>query len=282
LALEPRRTVTTSVRTTFDTGPAKPPGPVARLGAGLLEVFQILGESALMLVRTSGELRYALRDRRRLIDQFIRVGSQTLPIASLVSLFIGMVMIVQAADQLANFTQEILGSIVGLSMTKELGPVVMGFLLAGRAGSAIAAEIGSMSVYDEIAALRTMDIDPVRFLAMPRVIAMTLALPCLILYSDAIGIIGGALVVALDPAIHISVNQYFDNLFEWINFTDVLVGLIKGAVFGLVVAVVSCTFGFRTRGGSEGVATSTTAAVVWSFVLIIVFDYLIVRMSFLL
>jgi phospholipid/cholesterol/gamma-HCH transport system permease protein len=127
-----------------------------------------------------------------------------------------------------------------------------------------------------------MDIDPVRFLSMPRVIAMTLALPCLILYADAIGILGGALVVAVDPSIHISVNQYFDNLINWINFTDVLIGLLKGAVFGLVVAVVSCTFGFRTRGGSEGVAASTTAAVVWSFVLIIVFDYLIVRMSFLL
>lgn len=274
--------MTTSVRTPVDTRPARRPGPVTRLGTGLLEILQILGESALMLARTGGELRYALRDRSRLVDQFIRVGSQTLPIASLVSLFIGMVMIVQAADQLANYTQEILGSIVGLSMTKELGPVVMGFLLAGRAGSAIAAEIGSMSVYDEIAALRTMDIDPVRFLSMPRVIAMTLALPCLILYADAIGILGGALVVAVDPSIHISVNQYFDNLINWINFTDVLIGLLKGAVFGLVVAVVSCTFGFRTRGGSEGVAASTTAAVVWSFVLIIVFDYLIVRMSFLL
>ena len=274
--------MTTSVRTTLDTRPARRPGPVTRLGTGLLEILQILGESALMLVRTGGELRYALRDRGRLVDQFIRVGLQTLPIASLVSLFIGMVMIVQAADQLANYTQEILGSIVGLSMTKELGPVVMGFLLAGRAGSAIAAEIGSMSVYDEIAALRTMDIDPVRFLSMPRVIAMTLVLPCLILYADAIGILGGALVVAVDPSIHISVNQYFDNLINWINFTDVLIGLLKGAVFGLVVAVVSCTFGFRTRGGSEGVAASTTAAVVWSFVLIIVFDYVIVRMSFLL
>jgi phospholipid/cholesterol/gamma-HCH transport system permease protein len=274
--------MTTSVRTTLDTRPAGPPGVVARLGAGLLQVLQILGESCLMLVRTGGELRYAFRDRGRLFDQLIRVGSQTLPIASLVSLFIGMVLVIQAADQLANYTQEILGSIVGLSMMKELGPVVMGFLLAGRAGSAIAAEIGSMSIYDEIAALRTMDIDPVRFLSLPRVIAMTLALPCLVLYSDAIGIIGGALVVAIDPAIHISVNQYFDNLLDWINLTDVLIGLVKGAVFGLVVAVVSCTFGFRTRGGSEGVARSTTAAVVWSFVLIIVFDYVIVRMSFIL
>ena len=256
--------------------------PIGRLGAAILDVLQVLGEAGILLTRTIAELRFVVRDRGRFFDQMVRVGSQTLPIAALVSLFIGMVLVVQAADQLANYTQEILGSIVGLSMMKELGPVVMGFLLAGRAGSAIAAEIGSMSIYDEIAALRTMDIDPVRFLALPRVVAMTIALPCIVLYSDAIGILGGALVVAVDPSIHISVNQYFDNLLNWVNFRDVLVGLAKGAVFGLVVAVISSTFGFRTRGGSEGVATSTTAAVVWSFVLIIVFDYIIVRMTFLL
>jgi phospholipid/cholesterol/gamma-HCH transport system permease protein len=269
------------VRTTIDT-PLAPPGPLARLGATILEALQILGEACLTFTRTLAVSRFVVRDRQRLVDQLVRAGSQTLPIASLVSLFIGMVLVVQAADQLANYTQEILGSIVGLSMMKELGPVVMGFLLAGRAGSAVAAEIGSMNVYDEIAALRMMDIDPVRFLALPRVVAMTVALPVLILYANAIGILGGAIVVAVDPSISITVNQYFDNLLSWINFTDVLIGLSKGAVFGLVIAVVSCTFGFRTRGGSEGVATSTTAAVVWSFVLIIVFDYVIVRMSFLL
>jgi len=254
--------------------------PIEGLGKTLLEVLQILGEAVTLFFRSLKGCRNVARDREKVAYQMLRVGTETLPIASLVSLFIGMVLVVQAADQLANYTQEILGSLVGLSMTKELGPVVMGFLVAGRAGSAIAAEIGSMTVYDEISALKTMDIDPVCYLSTPRLVAMTLALPAIILYSDLIGILGGALVVALDPSIHISVSQYFANLTEWINLSDIVVGLIKGAAFGVVVSIMSCTFGFRTSGGSEGVARSTTAAVVWSFVLIIVFDFIIVRTTF--
>ncbi len=256
--------------------------PIGSLGSTVLEILQVLGEAAQLFCRSLLCCRHAIRDRDKIVVQMLRVGTQTLPIASLVSLFIGMVLVVQAADQLANYTQEILGSLVGLSMTKELGPIMMGFLLAGRAGSAIAAEIGSMTVYEEISALKTMDIDPVRYLSVPRLVAMTLALPAIILYSDLIGIMGGALVVAVDPSIHISVSQYFENLTEWINLTDIMVGLVKGASFGIVVSIMSCTFGLRTRGGAEGVARSTTAAVVWSFVLIIVFDFIIVRTSFLL
>jgi phospholipid/cholesterol/gamma-HCH transport system permease protein len=174
----------------------------------------------------------------------------------------------------------VLGPLVGLSMTKEMGPVMMGFLLAGRAGSAMAAELGSMAVYDEISALRTMDIDPVRFLVVPRLLAATLALPVLVLYADAIGIGGGALVVLLDPAVTISVEEYLTRMLEWVHLSDVLVGLVKGMMFGVVAAIVPCTFGLRTRGGAEGIAVATTAAVVWSFVLILVLDFVIVRLAF--
>jgi phospholipid/cholesterol/gamma-HCH transport system permease protein len=166
-------------------------------------------------------------------------------------------------------------------MTKELGPVIMGFIVAGKAGSAVAAEIGSMKVYDEIAALRTMDIEPIPLVSMPRFLAMTLALPMLVLYSDVIGIAGGTLVIAFDPTISISVSQFLENLTEWLNFTDILVGLFKGMVFGMLVSVIACAFGFRTTGGSEGVARSTTSAVVWSFVAIIIADFIIVRIAFL-
>jgi phospholipid/cholesterol/gamma-HCH transport system permease protein len=257
------------------------PGLFGGIGRPLLEILQILGEAAVVFVGTLRRIRPTRRTSARIMAQLVRIGTDTLPLAFLVSLFVGMVLVIQAADQLARYTQEILGSIVGLAMTKELGPVIMAFLIAGRAGSAIAAEIGSMNVYDEINALKTMDIDPIEFLSVPRFIAMTLALPMLILYADVIGIAGGAIVVAFDPAIKVSVYQYLDNLTQWINFKDVEVGLIKGLVFGVIVAVVSCTFGFRTKGGAEGVAVATTAAVVWSFVLIIVFDYFIVRLAIL-
>jgi phospholipid/cholesterol/gamma-HCH transport system permease protein len=257
------------------------PGVVAAIGGGALDVLQVTGECVALLVATVWHCRSAPRHVAKIITQLTLIGTETLGIASLVSLFVGMVMVVQAADQLANYTQEVLGSLVGLAMTKELGPVIMGFIVAGKSGSAIAAEIASMNVYDEISALRTMDIDPVPFLSMPRFLAMTLALPMLVLYSDIIGIAGGTLVIAFDPTIAISVSQFLDNLREWLNFTDIVVGLVKGAVFGMLVSIIACAFGLRTTGGSEGVARSTTSAVVWSFVSIIIADFIIVRVAFL-
>jgi phospholipid/cholesterol/gamma-HCH transport system permease protein len=256
------------------------PGVLARLGTRVLEVLQILGEASELFVACVRASAFAPVDRQRVLAQMVRVGTDTLSIGALLSLFVGLVLVVQSADQLREVNEGVLGPIVGLAMTKELGPVMMAFLLAGRAGSAMAAELGSMAVYDEINALRTMDIDPVRFLAMPRFVAATLCLPLLILYSDFIGVAGGAAVIGLDPAIKISVNEYFARMLEWVHFTDVIVGLVKGLVFGMIASVVPCTFGFRTHGGTEGIATSTTAAVVWSFILILVFDFLIVRASF--
>jgi phospholipid/cholesterol/gamma-HCH transport system permease protein len=256
-------------------------GLLGGVGAAVLNILQIMGEAAFVFFATLRRARPTSRTWTRTMTQLVRIGTDTLPLAFLVSLFVGMVLVVQAAAQLEQYTQAILGSIVGLAMTKELGPVIMGFLIAGRAGSAIAAEIGSMNVNDEINALRTMDIDPIEFLCVPRFIAMTLALPMLVLYADVVGIAGGALVVGFDPAVKISVQQYLDNLTQWINSTDIVVGLIKGFVFGMIVATISCTFGLRTKGGSEGVAVSTTAAVVWSFVLTIIFDYFIVRLAIL-
>ena len=260
--------------------PAPGPGPFGRLGGRLLEVLQVLGEASTLFAACIRLAPAALVDRGRVATQMVRVGTDTLSIGALLSLFVGMVLVVQAADQVRNVSQDILGPIVGLSMTKELGPVLMAFLLAGRAGSAMAAELGSMTVYDEINALRTMDIDPVRFLVLPRFVAATLALPMLIVYADFIGVAGGALVVAVDPAITIPVHSYVERMLEWVKFDDFLVGLVKGLVFGMIASIVPCTFGLRTRGGTEGIAVSTTSAVVWSFILILVFDFLIVRVGF--
>jgi len=262
------------------TGVAPRRSILARIGGGLLDTLQVLGEIAILFVRTLRATAFAPVDRQRVVAQLVRVGTETLSIGALLSLFVGMVVVVQAADQLREVSQGVIGPIVGLSMTKELGPVMMAFLLAGRAGSAMAAELGSMTVYDEISALRTMDIDPVRFLAMPRFVAATLSLPLLILYADFIGVWGGAAVVALDPAIKLTVNEYFARMLEWVHLTDVIVGLVKGLIFGMVASIVPCCFGFRTHGGTEGIATTTTAAVVWSFILILLFDFVIVRLSF--
>ena len=256
------------------------PGIFGRLGGGILDVLQILGEVATLLVAAVRAVPRSQPDRRRLVTQLVRVGTDTLPIGALLSLFVGMVLVVQSADQLREVSQSVLGPIVGLAMTKELGPVMMAFLLAGRAGSAMAAELGSMTIYDEVNALRTLDVDPVRFLDTPRHIASALALPMLVHYSDFIGVLGGASIVAIDPGITLSVRSYFERMLEWVDFSDVVVGLVKGFVFGVIASIVPCAFGLRTRGGAEGVASSTTSAVVWSFILILVFDFLIVRLSF--
>jgi len=256
------------------------PRVLARVGRTVLDTLQVLGEASTLFLRTLRTLPYATTDHRRLAAQLVVVGTETLTIGALLALFVGMVLVLQAADQLRDVSQSILGPLVGLSMTKELGPVLMAFLLAGRAGSAIAAELGSMAVYDEINALRTMDIDPIRFLVMPRFVAATLALPVLVLYANFVGIGGGALVVALDPGIKISVSEYLTRMLEWVHFQDIVVGLVKALVFGMIASIVPCTFGLRTRGGTEGIARSTTAAVVWSFILILLFDFIIVRLTF--
>ena len=256
------------------------PGFAARTGSLVLSVLQRTGEGVQLLLAACRQIRFGATDRERLATQLVRIGTDTVPIAATLSLFVGMVLVVQSADQLRNVSQTVLGPIVGLAMTKEMGPVMMGFLLAGRVGSSMAAELGSMSVYEEISALRTMDIDPVRFLVTPRLLASVVALPVLVLYADFVGILGGAGVVAIDPAIHLSVSEYFARMFEWVKLSDLFVGMTKGAVFGVVAALVPCLFGLRTRGGAEGIAASTTAAVVWSFVWILVLDFLIVRLSF--
>lgn len=256
------------------------PGILGRLGAGILDLLQVLGEATLVFFAALRASSLSARDRHRLATQLVRIGTDTLWIGGLLSLFVGMVLVVQAADQLREVSQDVLGPIVGLSMTKELGPVLMAFLLAGRAGSAMAAELGSMQVYDEINALRTLDIDPIRFLVVPRFLAAALSLPILILYADFIGVWGGALVVAVDPGITLSVPAYFNRMLEWVEFSDVMMGLAKGLVFGMIASIVPCTFGLRTRGGTEDIAASTTAAVVWSFILILVFDFVIVRLGF--
>ncbi|MGH7895845.1 MAG: MlaE family ABC transporter permease [Candidatus Binatia bacterium] len=253
---------------------------LGRMGATALEVLQVLGEATLLLATTIRHFGFRAPDRARLVAELRRIGTSTLPIAALLSLFVGMVLVMQTADQVREVSQGVLGPIVGLAMTKELGPTMMAFLLAGRAGSAIAAELGAMAVYEEVAALRTLDVDPVRFLVQPRLAAATLALPILVLYADFIGIAGGAAVVGLDPAIKISVDEYLTRMLEWVHLRDVLIGLGKGAVFGLVAALLPCTWGLRTRGGADRIATSTTSAVVWSFVLILAFDFIIVRATF--
>jgi phospholipid/cholesterol/gamma-HCH transport system permease protein len=154
----------------------------------------------------------------------------------------------------------------------------MAVLIAGRIGSAMAAELGSMRVYQEIDALRTLNINPIRYLVVPRVIAISIALPCLVIFANLVGWLGGALVAGLNDRIGVSWSSYFGNLRQVVEVSDIANGLIKSFVFAIVIGVVSCHQGLTTIGGPRGIGRSVTKAVVNSIVLILVLDYVLTRL----
>jgi phospholipid/cholesterol/gamma-HCH transport system permease protein len=170
------------------------------------------------------------------------------------------------------------GGVVGISMCKELSPVMMSILIAGRIGSAMAAEIGSMRVYQEIDALRTMSINPIHYLVLPRLMAIAVALPLLVVFSILVGWGGGALVAQTNSTISVNFAAFFDNLKDVVKFSAVANGIFKSFMFALVIGVVSCHQGFQTIGGPRGIGRSVTKAVVNCTVLIVILDYFLTRL----
>ena len=218
------------------------------------------------------------RQRRKIMDQLFEIGNASLLMACILSLFIGGVIALQSGPVLAERgLATYIGGLVGLSVCKELAPVMMAVLLAGRIGSAMAAEIGSMRVYQEIDALRTMNINPIHYLVLPRLFAISWALPILVLFSILIGWIGGALVSQANREISVSFQTYFGNLREMVEVKDILNGLCKSLVFAVVIGVVSCHQGLQTIGGPRGIGRSVTKAVVNSIVMILILDYVVTR-----
>lgn len=228
--------------------------------------------------RTLGALPLAWRHRQKVLDQLFEIGNASLLMACILSLFIGGVLSLQTGPVLAERgLSNLLGGIVGLSMCKELAPVMMAVLIAGRIGSAMAAEIGSMEVYQEIDALKTMNINPIHYLVLPRVIAISAALPILVVFAVLTGWLGGALVSVYHEKIAITFPIYFNNLRDVVGLGDVLNGLIKSFCFAVVIGVVACHQGMITIGGPRGIGRSVTKAVVNSIVLILILDYFLTQ-----
>lgn len=245
--------------------------------------FTSVGGMITLFLETVLWCRSALSNMDKILVQIVEIGNKTLPVAALIAFSSGAVLSLQSGPTLAQFgIEENLGAIVGLSMVKEIGPIMASILIAGRVGSAMAAEIGSMSVYDEIAALKTMNISPVKFLVMPRFLATIISLPLLVIYTDVIGWVGGAIVASVNPEINLSMQVFFRNLAEFVTYKAVINGLIKAFIFGIIVSIVCCFVGLRTRGGPREIGGSVTKAVVLSFVLILVSDYFITRLLLLL
>ena len=242
-------------------------------------VFRELGQMLMLAASAFRALPLIPRHRRAIAEQLFEIGNASLFMACLLSFFIGGVLSLQAGPMLVSRgLGSQLGGLVGLSMCRELAPVMMGILLAGRIGSAMAAELGSMRVAQEIDALRTMNIRPVPYLLMPRIVAITLALPCLVVFSNLVGWIGGAAVASWNMDVSVSWSAYFANLRETLLLRHVLNGLVKAVLFAVVIGVVSCHHGMATFGGPRGVGRSVTKAVVNCIVIILILDYVLTRL----
>ncbi len=243
----------------------------AAAGAWAVQLCWYIGSLALLLVQTIGGWFTQRLRVDAVLYELWKVGVQSWFIVALSSLFIGMVLAFQSAYQMQKLAAEIyIASLVSLSVVREIGPVITALIVAGRCGSAIAAELGTMKVTEQIDALITLAANPVRYLVVPRFVAMLIALPLLTLWADAIGILGGFMVGTLK--LNILPSLYWKMTTIPLAVKDLASGLLKSVIFAMIICIVSCFEGFRTQGGAEGVGRSTTVAVVMSFICIIFAD----------
>jgi phospholipid/cholesterol/gamma-HCH transport system permease protein len=229
----------------------------------------LLGEA--VYICTVGPFTQKGPKLRHVIEQMHEIGVRSLGIVCLVVFFVGLVIAMQSSYELVKMGTEIyVGKVVGLTILRELGPLIATIVLGGRCGAAIAAEIGTMKVNEEVEALRIMGINPVRFLVAPRVLAFTVMAPLLAVIADYIGILGGYILAT--QQLHLTGSQYIDIMMNGLVVKDFVSGIVKSVVFGLLVGSIACYFGYQTEGGAEAVGRSTTISVVVSIVMIILAD----------
>jgi len=209
--------------------------------------------------------------RKMVFEQMSKIGVDSLPIVTMISLFTGMVLALQSAYQMQRFAAEMyIASLVAISMSRELAPVLTALIVAGRVGASITAELGTMKVTEQIDALETLATNPIKYLVVPRLLALILMLPLLTLYADVIGGLGGYIVGTMK--LNISHGMYMKNTWGPLKYKDIYTGLIKSFFFGCIICITACYEGMKTEGGAEGVGRSTTSSVVVSFILIIASD----------
>src|SRR5436309_1961339 len=241
-------------------------------------MFQNIGEMMVLFWQTLRSLPATVRQRQKVFDQFFEIGNASLLMVCILSFFIGGVITLHTGPLLVDRgLANAVGGLVGIAICKELAPVMMSILIAGRIGSAMAAEIGSMQVYQEIDALRTMNINPIHYLVLPRLLAIAIALPLLVIFAILVGWLGGAFVSVANKKISITFQSFFSTLRDVVDVGDVANGLFKTFVFAVVIGTVSCHQGLITRGGPRGIGRSVTKAVVNSIVLIVILDYILTR-----
>jgi phospholipid/cholesterol/gamma-HCH transport system permease protein len=237
-----------------------------------------IGGTLLLLVRALKYTPTLPRQFPRFMEQCYLIGYTSLPIVTILSFFIGSVLALQSGYSMQNFgAKQFIGTLVGLTMARELGPVMVAILLAGRVGSAVTAELASMKVYQEIDALTTMNIPPERMLVLPRLAAVLVMMPVLAIIANLCGWYGGALVCQYTHSISVDSEAYFTALKAYMKPRDLVDGLIKAEFFGFVIMLVCCYIGLNTRGGPREIGASVTKAVVASLILILVLDYFVTK-----
>ncbi|MCA7119810.1 MAG: ABC transporter permease [Acidibrevibacterium sp.] len=252
---------------------------LAALGRFVLDACGFAGRLALFTLEGISHLIRPPYYGRMFARALIEIGYFSLPVVALTAVFTGMVLALQSYTGFARFSAEgAIANLVVLSVTRELGPVLAGLMVAGRVGAAMAAEIGTMRVTDQIDALTTLSTNPMKYLVTPRLLAAAIALPLLVLIADIIGVLGGFIIAT--AKLGFNPYTYLSNTLAFMQTMDVVSGLVKAAVFGFLVALMGCFFGYNSRGGAEGVGSATTAAVVSASVLILAFDYVLTEMFF--
>lgn len=251
-------------------------GLIASIGAVTLGFVQFFG-GLWLLVRDSfvhllfGPVRGRPVGWRAFWTQAVRAGPRALPVVFIVNLFVGMILALIGGKILLNLgVTEYVGDLVGVGVVLELGPLLTGIIMTGYIGAALAAEIGTMVVNEEITALRTMSINPIRYIVAPRLLAVVLMVPIITLLGDYVGILGG-LIVSLE-VLDLSANTFLEHAQDSLSTKDVWRGLLKAGVFGLLIGAIGCYQGFRVHGGAEGVGRVTTGAVVRTIIAIIIAD----------
>jgi phospholipid/cholesterol/gamma-HCH transport system permease protein len=244
---------------------------LARVGRVFLTFLTAAGGLALFALHA---LSHCLRPPfypRLIARQLIDIGYYSLPVVGLTALFTGVVLALQTHTGFSRINAEgAVALVVVLSVTRELGPVIASLMVAGRIGAAMAAEIGTMRVTDQIDALSTLSTNPYKYLVVPRLVAGTIAMPALVLVADIIGVFGGFLVGVYK--LDFNPGSYLGQTADYLHRDDVVSGLIKAAVFGFIIALMGCYHGYHSRGGAEGVGTATTYSVVSASIMILLFD----------
>ncbi len=253
--------------------------PFQAIGAGILNFLEATGR--LTLFALSG-ISHCVRPPiypRLILRQMIDIGFYSLPVVGMTTLFAGMVLALQSYTGFARFSAEgAIPNVVVLSITRELAPVLAGLMIAGRIGAAMAAELGTMRVTEQIDALETLSTNPFKYLVAPRLIAGVTMLPLLVLIGDVMGVMGGYVVGVYKLGFNEQI--YIVNTWNFLQASDVISGLIKAGAFGFLVSLMGCYHGYRSKGGAQGVGAATTNAVVSASILILIANYLITEMLF--